>query len=101
MFTQNLVVGLPKVFFIDGVCEGCVFGKQHQYPFPKGRALRETTPFELVHSDLMSFSTLSFSGAKYELTFIDDFSWNPWVYFLKYKSEVFAIFKSFKAFIEK
>jgi transposase InsO family protein len=41
------------------------------------------------------------SKAKYALTFIDDFSRQSWVYFLKYKSEVFSTFKKFKAFIEK
>jgi hypothetical protein len=99
--TQNLVLGLPKVSCTDGVCLGCVLGKQHQDPFPKGKALHATTPLELVHSDLMSFPTHSFSGAKYALTFIDDFSRRSWVYFLKYKSEVFATFKTFKDFVEK
>jgi hypothetical protein len=99
--TQNLVLGLPKVSCTDGVCPGCVLGKQHQDPFPKGKALHATTPLELVHSDLMSFPTHSFSGAKYALTFIDDFSCHSWVYFLKYKSEVFATFKTFKDFVEK
>jgi hypothetical protein len=99
--TQKLVLGLPKVSCTDGVCPGCVLGKQHQDPFPKGKAWRATTPLELVHSDLMSFPTRSFSGAKYALTFIDDFSRRSWVYFLKYKSEVLATFKNFKAFVEK
>ena len=99
--TQKLVLGLPKVSCTDGVCSGCVLGKQHQDPFPKGKAWRATTPLELVHNDLMSFPTCSFSGAKYALNFIDDFSRRSWVYFLKYKSEVLATFKNFKAFFEK
>ena len=95
------MLGLPKVSCTDGVCPGCVLGKQHQDPFPKGKAWRATTPLELVHSNLMSFPTRSFSGAKYALTFIDDFSHRSWVYFLKYKSEVLATFKNFKDFVEK
>lgn len=101
MNSQKLVLGLPKVSCTDGVCLGCVLGKQHQDPFPKGKALRAIVPLELVHSDLMIFPTRSFSGAKYALTFIDDFSRRSWVYFLKYKSEVFATFKTFKDFVEK
>jgi transposase InsO family protein len=38
---------------------------------------------------------------RYFITFIDDFSHKTWVYFLKKKSEAFAIFKKFKVFIEK
>ena len=40
------------------------------------------------------------SQAKYALTFIDDFSRYCWVYFLKHKSEVFGLFKVFKALVE-
>ena len=96
MHSQKLVLGLPKVSCIDGVCPGCV-----QDSFPKGKAMCTTKPLELVHSDLMIFPTHSFSGSKYVLTFIDDFSRRSWVYFLKYKSEVLATFKNFKAFVEK
>ena len=34
------------------------------------------------------------------MTFIDDFSRFCWVYFLKHKSEVFGLFKVFKALVE-
>ena len=40
------------------------------------------------------------SQAKYALTFIDDFSRYCWVHFLKHKSEVFDLFKVFKALVE-
>ena len=58
-------------------------------------------PLELIHSDLMSFPTPSFSGVQYVLTFIDDFSKCTWVYFIKYKSDVFNSFQVFKEFVEK
>ena len=38
---------------------------------------------------------MSMSQAKYSLTFIDEFC-----YFLKHKSEVFGLFKVFKALVE-
>jgi len=36
----------------------------------------------------------------YYVSFIDDFSRNTWIYFLKKKSEVFDMFKEFKALVE-
>ena len=75
--------------------------KQHQNPFPKFKALHATKPLELVHSDLIPFSTHSFSKAKYALTFIHNFSCRSWVYFHKYKDEFFATLKSFKYFVQK
>ena len=79
-----------------------MFSRQtHQDPFPKGKSLSATKPLELVHSNIKKFPTLSFLGAKYAISFINDFSCRSWVYFLQYKSEVFATLKTFKAFVEK
>ena len=44
--------------------------------------------------------SISLSGYEYYVTFIDDYSRNTWIYFLKTKSEVFGKFKEFKALIE-
>jgi transposase InsO family protein len=44
--------------------------------------------------------TTSFGGAKYFLTFIDDFSRKVWVYSLRLKSEVLERFKEWKALVE-
>ena len=40
------------------------------------------------------------SQVKYALNFIDEFSKDFWVYFLKHKSKVFGLFKVFKALVE-
>ena len=43
---------------------------------------------------------MSIGQDKYALTFIDDVSRYSWVYFLKHMSEVFGLFKVFKALVE-
>ena len=43
----------------------------------------------------------SFSGKMYFISFIDVFSRKTWVYFFKEKSEMFQVFKRFKAMVEK
>ena len=59
------------------------------------------TPLHLVHSDVMGpFKTPSLGGARYVLTFIDDYSKRICVYFLK-KEEVFHKFKEFKVLTKK
>ena len=40
------------------------------------------------------------SQAKYALPFIDEFLRYCWVHFLKHKSEVFDLFKLFRALVE-
>ena len=42
----------------------------------------------------------SHENNKYFILFIDEFSRMTWVYFLKEKSEVFGVFKKFKALAE-
>jgi transposase InsO family protein len=47
-----------------------------------------------------SLSSPSFSGCKYFLNFIAEFSRRTWVYFLKLKREVFDKFLAYKALVE-
>ena len=55
----------------------------------------------MIHSDIAGpFPHVSMSQAKYALTFIDDFSKYCWVHFLKHKSDVFDLFKVFRALVE-
>ena len=83
-------------------CEGCVQGKQHRAPFPKDAGTRASKPLEIVHSDVCGpMRTTSFGGARYFLTFIDDFSRKVWLYTLKTKGECLEKFKEFKALAEK
>ena len=44
----------------------------------------------------VSALTKSNGGVRYIVTFMDNFSRNVWVYFMKQKSEVFAKFKEWK-----
>ena len=57
---------------------------------------------EFVHSDVFgSMKVPSLGKFVYYVSFIDDFSRNTWIYFLKNKYEVFGKFKEFKALVEK
>jgi transposase InsO family protein len=56
---------------------------------------------ELVHSNVCgSMPSTSLSRYVYCVSFIDDYSRNTWVYFLKSKDEVLGKLKEFKALIE-
>jgi len=97
-----MVIGLPQVKFLEGVCLGCEVGKHLEEKYDKGKSWKATTILELVHSDVAGpFPVPSFGKARYVLTFIDDFSRYTWVFFLIHKSEVFDKFIIFKAQAEK
>ena len=96
-----MVVGIPKVLPPNGVCKGCVLGKNHQEPFDSRNAWCASNLFELVHSDLRYIKKPSLLGVRYVLIFIDDLSCYTCVYFLNNTSHVFKRFKEFRALAEK
>jgi len=68
--------------------------------FPSG-GKRAKQILELVHNDVFGpMNVPSWGKSVYYVSFIDDFSRNTWVYFLKKKSEVFNTFKEFKTLVE-
>jgi len=98
---KGMVKGLPLIEKPDSLCEGCILGKQHRENFPSGKSIRAKAPSEIVHLDLCGpMQTPSLASNHYMLTFIDDSRRKTWVYFLKYKSEVFEKFCHFKALVE-
>ena len=94
-----MVIGFSKIKSSKGVCQGCILGKHPESKYERVNHERTSAPLEIVHSDIFGhFPHMSMIQAKYVLTFNDDFS--CWVFFLKYKSEVFDLFKGFKALVE-
>ncbi|MCO5605620.1 hypothetical protein L7F22_059803 [Adiantum nelumboides] len=64
-------------------------------------SLLEMPPRHLVHSDVCGpMRTPSVGNSIYFVTFIDDFSRFCWVYPLKAKSDVFAIFQHYVSMVE-
>jgi transposase InsO family protein len=62
---------------------------------------RATKCFDIIHSDVWGLTPIiSHAHYKYFVIFIDDYSRFTWVYFLRFKFEVFFVFKSFFAYIE-
>ena len=96
------VVTVLQEFKVDheGVCKECAQGNNIKNPFSKSDSKAEGI-LELIHSDVCGpMPSTSLSGYVYYVSFIDNYSRNTWVYFLKSKDEVFGKFKEFKALIE-
>ena len=93
---------LPDLQSVDtDLCESCIFGKQKRVSFIKSGRPPKQEKLELVHTDVWGPATVSSIGGKsYFVTFIDDHSRKVWVYFLRYKSEVFEVFKKWKVMVE-
>ena len=103
MVARGVVKGIdipPKNPDFD--CEGRVLGKSHRTAIPKVSNSRASKLLELVHSDVCGpIETESIGGARYFVSFIDDYSKWTVVYFMRRKSEVLECFKLFRALAEK
>nr|GEZ28279.1 Gag-Pol polyprotein [Tanacetum cinerariifolium] len=73
--------------------------KQHRLKFKTSNS-KSVYVLELVHSDVWQAPVLSLAGAKYFVSFIDDYSRRCWVYPIKKKYDVFKVFKVYKARVE-
>ncbi|KAL4289934.1 hypothetical protein GQ457_14G000710 [Hibiscus cannabinus] len=94
---KNMVHGLPDMDYEGKFCEACVLEKQARTSFQKKAEYRAKHPLKLIHTDICGpITPESFSGKRYFISFVDDFSRKTWVYFLKEKSEAFEAFKMFK-----
>lgn len=80
-------------------CEICVAGKLTNKPF-RATSNRASSILQLVHSDVCQVEDLSFSKAKYFITFLDDHTRKLFVYFLQRKDEVPEVVKRFVLFAE-
>ena len=99
LVTKEALEGLKSINI--GLCESCVMDKQKRVSFTKTPREPKNVRFEIVNTDVRGPSLASsLGGSRFYVTFIDDFSRKVWVYFLKHKSDVFAIFKKLKAEVE-
>ncbi|GJT41412.1 gag-pol polyprotein [Tanacetum coccineum] len=83
---RKLLPGLTKVSLPS--YEHCVISKQHRLKFKTSNS-KSVYVLELVHSDVWQAPVLSLGGAKYFVSFIDDYSRRCWVYPIKKKSDGF------------
>lgn len=69
---KNLLKGMKGVHLKN--CADCLAGKQHRVAFKGLPPHKKPELLDLVHSDVCKMSVRSMGGAKYFVTFIDDFS---------------------------
>ncbi|KAJ9566603.1 hypothetical protein OSB04_002569 [Centaurea solstitialis] len=80
------------------LCHAFQLGKHCRLPFSLSTT-KTSRVFELIHSDLWTSPVTSLSGFEYYVLFLDDFSHFLWVFPLRAKSQVFSVFKTFRAYV--
>jgi hypothetical protein len=80
-------------------CAGCMFGKQHQNPFPASPKQKPNV-LDLIHSDLEEMPHLSIDGYKWTVTFLNNCSSKGVMYALKRKSNTLEALKMYQAWVK-
>lgn len=99
LIAKDMVVGVDKVEGRIVLCEACIHGKQHRFPFPLSNK-KARHKLDLIHSDVCGPLPLSIGGKRYFITFIDDNTRYLWIYLIRHKSEAYHKFKEFKVMVE-
>jgi len=83
-------------------CEECIQSKLVHRPFPAEATTRAEKPGELTYSDLWGPKrTQSIGGARYFMSFVDDYSRKTSVVFLRDKSEATERMKEYITYLER
>lgn len=89
---------IPKTN-LTTLCQACQLGKQTQLPFFDSNTV-DTSPFEIVNSDIWTSPISSISEMKYYLIFLDHYSHFLWVYPLHRKSEILSKYMHFYNYVK-
>ncbi|GMF13226.1 unnamed protein product [Phytophthora lilii] len=89
----NTVV--PKSNFF---CSACIYAKSHRAAFSSNRRVeRASMPLQKVHSDICGpLPVPSFSGCRYFVVFIDDFTRYMFTYPIKTRSQLYSCYENFR-----
>jgi hypothetical protein len=102
MMKENLVTGakLKGAVSTNNPCKICISGKFATAPFPR-RPNRSSNLLDIVHTDVCGPMRIeSKGGARYFVTFTDDYSRWTQTYLIRKKSEVASKFREYKNFVE-
>jgi len=83
---------------LSPVYDSCQLGKHVRLPFSSSN-LVSYVPFQIVYADVWTSPVSSFSGFKYYLVLIDDFTHYIWTFPLRAKSDVFDCLIAFHAYV--
>ena len=76
------------------VCDICPLAKQRRLPFSVSQS-NSNKSIDLIHCDIWGPFGTTYSGFRYFLTIVDDFTRCTWVYMIKARSEVPSLIKTF------
>jgi hypothetical protein len=83
------------------VCPDCQLAKSHALPFTNSTYVSKS-PLDLIFTDVWGpASVTSTTGARYYVSFLDNYSKFLWLVPIKFKSDVECVFLQFQCYVKK
>lgn len=83
-------------------CSICLVGKHSRSSFKSELKMSVKHVLNVVHSDICGpIEVPTYSGNRYFITFVDEYSRMLWLYLIKLKSDALEVFQKFKVLSEK
>jgi len=100
--TKNIVIRELNVKIPEKSCSICLVGKHYRSTFKSELKMRAKHVLNVVHFDICGpIEVPTYSGNRYFITFVDEYSRIIWLYLIKLKSDVVEVFQKFKVLAEK
>lgn len=96
-----MLTGLPPIKIPKKICDNFLINKQTRNSFSNFTTSKASEILHVYLDICGPLDTPSLGGNRYFVSFVDDMSRKVWLYPIKVKSDVFNIFKDFKALMEK
>jgi hypothetical protein len=101
MVSKGRLANVEAVTGEPRFCEPCASAKIRKVHLPPKGHVNATRPLQIVHSDVGGpVNVRSHRGFSYWITFIDEHTRHPWVYFLRKKSDAEATYDQWRSDVE-
>ena len=94
-------VSFPKSQINDIFCESCIFAKASRLPFSRVTAKSSTRPGEILYTDMGTLPIVTFSGYRYFIVFVDEYTRFLFTFLMKTRDEVYHIYEDLRRKVRK
>ncbi|GMF49695.1 unnamed protein product [Phytophthora fragariaefolia] len=93
IYYDSGAVNFPKSQINDLFCESCIFAKSTRLPFSKAISKTATRPGEVFHTDIGVLPTSTFSGYRYFIVFVGEYTRYVFTFLMRKRDEVYHVYE--------
>ncbi|GMF63093.1 unnamed protein product [Phytophthora fragariaefolia] len=93
IYFDSGAVSFPKSQINDLFCESYIFAKSTRLPFSKAIPKTAARPGEVFHTDIGVLPTSTFSGYRYFIVFVDEYTCYVFTFLMRKRDEVYLVYE--------